>query len=426
MPWPIDLPWPKPVLLAAFLAAGLPAQAQEPLPQDAALLGAQIFAGAPAELADPGALRMVTRLPCKSCHGADGSGGQEGRAPPIDGPTLTRPTADRPAYDADTFASALNTGTGAGGQALSRLMPRYALTGPEARALFDHLSALPRLQRLGVTPDQIMIGVPAFADGNDARYLDDLRRAMEERLGGTFVHGRQVDFLTLSPQTPPETAPVLAALALPKDWLPAFAAHDLPVLFPFGQLEGPEDPGLVRGFLPSAQDVRRSLAERLMAEADGPVAVLPPGPEAEALLRSLTLAGVATVGTEDQAAAKDLVVLTAGALKGALRAAPDARLWLDRKVIAAAGALPPQRRIMAYTDLGALVGHQDASPFQIHARIAGTILAEVLLEAGRDLTRAGLMQAFGRAYLAEFGLDYRAAPLTGGGALRFDVLGPPP
>ena len=400
------------VLSVSIMAASAGAQAEA----DTAALGGAIFGGTVERLESATAARQIARLPCKSCHGADGLGGEEGRAPPIDGPALARVTTERRAYDRAAFAAAVREGRSADGRDLNRLMPRYALSDQETAALFDHLVALPQIQRAGVSEGSVAFAIPAVGDREGYLYLDQLREAMKARLGGTGVHGRQVEFVLVSATTPPGDAGIFAALAVPRTWLPSYRAAGVPVIFPFGQLDGGEDAGLLRDFLPSAQDVRRALAERLAVGAAGPVAIMPPGRDAEALTRSLRLAGGKAVGETGPATARELVVLDAAALESALSQAPEARLWLDRKVLAQSGGLPPTREAVVYTDLGG------SPPLCAHARIAGAILAEVLLEAGRDLTRAGFLRAFGHAYLADFGLDYRANPLTGRTAIRFDTL----
>lgn len=406
------------VLSVAIGAAGVGAWAQE----DPAGLGGAIFGGTAERLESDATARQIARLPCQSCHGADGLGGEEGRAPPIEGPALARDTRERPAYDQAAFSAAVREGRAAGGRELNRLMPRYDLSDEETAALFDHLAALPQIQRTGVSEGSVAFGIPAVGDREASLYLDHLRAAMEARLGGDGVHGRQVELVLVSATTRPGEAGIFAALALPRSWLPSYRAAGVPVIFPFGQLEGGEDAGLLRDFLPSRRDVRRALAERLAVEAAGPVAILPAGAAAEALTKSLRLAGGEPVGAQGPGVARELVVLDAAALESALSEAPEARLWLDRKVLAQSGNVPPPRETVAYTDLGALLADPDVPPLAAHARIAGAILAEVLLEAGRDLTRAGFLRAFGQAYLADFGLDYRANPLTGSAAIRFDTL----
>ncbi len=164
---------------------------------------------------------------------------------------------------------------------------------------------------------------------------------------------------------------------------------------------------------------------RLAAEADGPVAVVPPGAEAEALVSSLRPAGGEADGGPGAgpAAAREVVVLDAAALPRAFSEASGARLWLDRNLLVQGGRLPPGREAVVYTGVGAIRAGPEAPPLETHARIAGGILAEVLLATGRDLTRAGFLRAFGAAHLSDFGLDYSANALTGGAPIRFDALG---
>ncbi|NPD21217.1 c-type cytochrome [Alterinioella nitratireducens] len=416
MRWPIS---PAGFALLVSLASAAGASHAEPH----SALGAAIFGGRAERLDSEAAARRVAQLPCKSCHGADGLGGQEGRVPPIDGPALSRVTQERRAYDRASFASAVRSGVAAGGRDLSRLMPRYALSDREAAALFDYLTALPQIQRTGVGEASVTFGIPAITDREGADYLAHLKTAMEARLGGARVYGRQVEFVFLTATTLPDDAGVFAALALPQAWLPSYLEAGVPVLFPFGQLEGDEDPGLLRDFLPSTQDLRRALAKSLAADADGAVAILPAGAEAAALAESLTMAGGTVANDTGAASASEVVVLDAKALERMLSEAPRARLWLDRRLLAPARRLPPARPVVVYTGLGQLVTELDVPPIEAHARIAGGLLAEVLLQAGRDVTRAGFLRAFADAHLSGFRLDYSANPLTGGAPVRFDALG---
>ena len=400
--------WTVSGLLALCVALAAPAGAQE---IDA---GRALFLGRAAKTDDPALARRLARLPCKSCHGGDGQGADEGRAPPIDGPSLSRATPDRPAYDAALFHRAVTAGQSAGGRALSQLMPRYPMTAPEATALFAYLAALPAEQRQGVTPGRVTFGVAAPPGGG---YRQTLQAALEARLGGAMVHGRTVAFVPVDPGNAATGRQVLAVLALPAGAVPDFAAEGIPALFPLGSLPGDEDPGTVRGFLPSAAGTRAALAARLASDARGPVAIWPED-MAGGLRAALSASGPPAPSAK--APAREIVVLDGTELDGALETAPGARLWIGWEAIRQAGHLPADREVIAINDVPALIGPRGDSPLAAHARLSGAVLAEVLKAAGRDLTRARLMAAFPAAWLDGLDLDYTAHPLTG--TARVDFL----
>ncbi|ETX12799.1 hypothetical protein OCH239_17090 [Roseivivax halodurans JCM 10272] len=389
--------------------------------------GRAIFLGQAGAVRSDAAQDRLSRLPCMSCHGRDGLGGREGRVPPIDGPNLARATADRPSYDARRFAAAVTEGHAAGGRTLSRLMPRYDLHASEAEDLFAWLRLLPQAQRRGVTADRIAIGLANMShlhDPSGARYREILERSMRDRLGGPQVHGRRIELITVEAGVSAEDLDILACLALPRTAMTPFLDAGIPVLFPLGQLTGDEDPTLVRDFLPSARDARRSLAKRIAVSTDGPVAVVPAGPEADALALALNLAG-ADLDDAPGPNTRELVILDAEAVPEALAAAPEARLWIGGSALTRLRGVPNERSAVAVIEMSTLLdmrGDGETSLIQAHARLAGAILADVLVEAGRDLTHAKLVRAFGSTWLGELKLDFSAIPLTGTDRLQFVEL----
>lgn len=276
-------------------------------------------------------------------------------------------------------------------------------------ALFDYLGRLPAEQRRGVWPERLRLGVATRAEG----YLDALRAAVQARLGGTRVHGRVVD---LVPLTGGE-ADLLAIVAPPASQVASVTAVGMPVLFPLGQLSGAEDPGLVRDFLPSAADVRHSLARHLAQAAQGPVALWPEGERTEAFALAMKLAGreVASRAGDETA---ELVLLDASDFGAAIAAAPRARLWIDWRHMSE-GPLPSDRPLVVVIDAPALGETPERVLMARHAQIAGAVLGEILKEAGRDLTRARLMTHFETAWMGDLQLDDAAAPLTGTERLLF-------
>lgn len=399
--------WTASAALALCVALAIPAGAQE---IDS---GRALFLGRATQTDDPALARRLARLPCKSCHGADGQGADEGRAPPIDGPSLSRATPDRPAYDAALFHRAVTAGQSSGGRALSQLMPRYPMNAPEATALFAYLAVLPAEQRRGVTSARVTFGV---ATPPGSGYRQTLQAALEARLGGAMIHGRTVALMPVDPGNAATARQVFAVLAPPTEVVPDLEAEGIPVLFPIGSLSGDEDPGTVRGFLSSAAGTRATLAARLTSEARGPIAIWPEG-MAEGLRAALSASGPPAPSTKHPAS--EIVVLDGADLDTALKSAPGARLWIGWEAIRQAGHLPADREVIAINDVPALIEPGGESPLAAHARLSGAVLAEVLKAAGRDLTRARLMAAFSAAWLDGLDLDYTAHPLTGTARVEF-------
>ena len=404
--------WTASAAFALCVALAVPVRAQETGAQEIDS-GKALFLGRAAQTDDPALARRLARLPCKSCHGGDGQGADEGRAPPIDGPSLSRATPDRPVYDVELFHRAVTAGQSAGGRALSQLMPRYPMSGREAAALFAYLAALPAEQRRGVTSARVTFGV-AFPPGND--YPQTLRAALEARLGGAMIHGRTVALVPVHPGNAATARQVFAVLAPPVEAVPEFEAEGIPVLFPLAPLSGDEDPGTVRSFLSSTAETRAALAARLASEARGPVAIWPEG-MAEGLRAAPSASGPPAPSTRHPA--REIVVLDGADLDAALETAPGARLWIGWEAIRMAGHLPADREVIAINDVPALIEPGDESPLAAHARLSGAVLAEVLKAAGRDLTRARLMAAFPAAWLDGLDLDYTAHPLTGTARVEF-------
>lgn len=377
-------------------------------------LGRALFNGQPSAVADAGTDRRLRLLPCKSCHGRDGGGGGEGRAPAITGSALRQATALRPAYDADLFAAALRDGTTPSGRTLNRLMPRFGLKDAEAAALFDYLDLLEREQRRGRDATEIRLGLStavdrAFGPGWRRQFQDQLATAL-----GARVYGRQVTIVSVSATTS-DTPDVFAVLLAPTDTLPNWADRGIPVLFPLGQLEGDEDAALVRSFLPTKQDVERAIAMRMAETVTGPVAVWPQNDDA--MTTALALAGLDSVPPTGKL--PDLLV-TDGEIATALTRTEPERIWSVASRLGPETQLPRLIPMVLALDMpGLLTREAKADPKAEYARLSALILAAVLKEAGRDITRAGLIDAFENAWLGDHALDYRKVPLSGTSAIEF-------
>lgn len=395
--------WPA-LWLLLLLAA--PAAAEE---------GRALFTG------QAGAEARLKRFPCHSCHGRDARGGVEGDVPAIDWPTLAAPAAGRPAYDEAAFHRAVTTGEAAGGRVMSRLMPRYPLDRAGTDALRAYLEEIGDLQRSGVEPYAVRIGVAALPDpALSAARLEAMRGALRARLGGEAVYGRRVALALVDPAGPAADA-VLAVIAPPVEAAAALSARGVPSLAPVGALKGDEDTSIIRGLSASREAFLNALAAEIVARGDGPVAVLAADEaEEEAFALALSLADPDRALSRGAAGgAGELVLLgaappPAGAWRG--------RVWIEWRNPALAAPPPAGAEMILALDIPRIfetARRTGAHPLLIHAEAAGVLLAEALKAAGRDLTRAGLLRALGAAALDDIGLDYARFPLSGTDAVAF-------
>ena len=360
--------------------------------------------------------------PCANCHGRDGLGGGEADAPAILWTTLSREPGLRPAYDAAGFARALG-GTAPGGRSLSRLMPRYDLDAGQLRALMAYLKALPQLQRQGVETGAIRIGVV----GGD--YL----RAFRAPLDGHPVHGREIRLLALNDADPPPADPPVLAIVAPRlaDTVLArqAAAQGIPVLFPLAPLSGDESPSIMKSFVPTQQSMLDFLAIELRDAGARSVAVVTDadsdaGQRARRQLRVALAASGARVLPGDQVGqATDLVLLgQAMAVPGNIR-----RVWITGAVAPGPLDLPAQAELRLIVTAPMVIETAiatDRPVLDVHAGFAARLLQAALMQAGRDLTRTGLMRAFEQMPAPIRGLDYQRLPLTGTDALQVVSFAP--
>lgn len=342
---------------------------------------------------------------CAACHGRDGEGGGEARTPPIIWRALSAPGPQRPAYDAASFAAALRDGRDPGGRTLARLMPRYALDEDDIAGLQGYLRDLPALQRRGVAPDRVTLGVAA-----GARYLDALRRA----LAGRRFYGRRVELLPVAADAEAAALPILALLAPPSGEVTAAqsaADAGVPVLFPLAPLRGNESAQAFRSFVPSlAQDAQR-LADAIAAEGPLQVVIVAArdGPFAAAVDDALrhtldTGARLDRIAPGDPlpGAVSD-VVLLADAPASATRiwtvGLPSAAASGEARVLLPGGSLLKKPATATLTEA--------------HAALTAALVAAALASAGRDVTRTTLMRALSEAGGDVPPLDYGRFPLTG-------------
>lgn len=146
------------VLTVLFLLGGTPADADKALP------GAETYRNGAGLVAHLGSLEGPAlppgRLTCAGCHGVDGGGGTEGRAPAVRWPVLAAPTDDRPAYDAQALARLLAQGVTPSGRQIGAVMPRYDVPPDRLAALVAHLQALGQAETQGIGPTTIAVTLP--------------------------------------------------------------------------------------------------------------------------------------------------------------------------------------------------------------------------------------------------------------------------
>jgi ABC-type branched-subunit amino acid transport system substrate-binding protein len=179
-----------------------------------------------AAIADSATSIPGTLLSCAGCHGRDGKGrSTRGVDPPdITWQSLTKPYSVpvgagrvRPPYTDALVVRAVTLGQDSGGRVLSSAMPRFRLTIEEAADLMAYLRGLGSTSDPGVGAEMLSIGILLPQQGN-AAIRDAVSSYSEElnRSGGIF--GRRVEF-TFIAATRDGPSPVTRAAAIEKSVL---------------------------------------------------------------------------------------------------------------------------------------------------------------------------------------------------------------
>lgn len=342
----------------------------------------------------PGQLRA---FPCHRCHGRDGRGNIEGKVPDI--------AARAASYDVDRLRKAVTEGQAPDGRALSRLMPRYAISETQAETLLAYLLDLPLRERRGVAPSVVRLAI--MAEG-DADYPARLRAAFLALVPQGRLHGRTVEFVQFDSLEAAQ-AEALALVGAPSGLGMARAESlGLPILFPRQWLTGAEDASLVRGLSATRRDVAAAMAADLRALG---LSGFTPTPGLNGgLLEDLQL-------ELDADPDPRVRILSAPEPPAALPRSPPAIVYVLPQAMAQATAWQAAGwQVRLVLDAPGLVDAMLAEglgPSEAHARLTAHLLAQALRHAGRDLTRRGLLDALTRADLADLSLDYAAIPLTG-------------
>ena len=369
----------------------------------------------------------LQRFPCHRCHGRDALGGREGDVPSLEWSHLSQPNTGRDVYTAASFHRAVTGGVAVDRRELSHLMPRYKLSEAETGSIRDYLEAIHYVQRTGVEANKIYIGIADINADLDlsTRYRQSMIRALSERLGGTFVHGRRVELIAINPHVSDLPKQVFAVVAAPITVVDKYIEAGIPIIAPLGALRGDEDPSIVRSITPSRQARRQQLAEALVTQAESTITIVADDPQiASALALTVRLVDPAfetRIRTDLSTAEAGGDIVLMGDVAMPSRQLAFDRVWLEWQQLAHL-SLPEAPSIIAVLDTPNIVDEsvQDQRhPALVHATVAGVVLAEALKLAGRDLSRSRLMQALDAVVLSDKGLDYERYPLTGTDEIRF-------
>ena len=390
------------LILAAGLAQAEPAH--------------DLFTGQNATAADG----RIARFACHSCHGRDGRGGTEGDVPDISGSALLEPTDLRPAYSLTQFRDALTGGVNPKGRSLSRIMPRYDLSDAEVSLLWQYLQDLPRLQAKGITPDRVRFGVvidPAFPTLG-ARYLSAFKQELARVLPSGAIHGRKIEVMALD-QAVAQADQVIAALAMPPHQdaqVLQLRATGLPVIFGLTALSGREDNSIQRSFVPTDRDINRAIAAHLATSGARSIGISADTDRTDALsfLIGLEMPD-AVVGPVERMIADgeppDVVIDLDGHLPNDLHRPAI----LYRLASQARATVPADRTFLVIEapHLIELAVDEDLHPLEAHATLSARVIAKVLGQTGRDLSRSRFLLALEETSLGFDHLDYARLPLNG-------------
>ncbi|NNM74239.1 hypothetical protein [Enterovirga aerilata] len=335
-------------------------------------------------------------------------------APDISRKTLALPLADRPAYDATTFAAALRSGVSPSGRPLARQMPRYGVDEATAAEMWTYLDRLELVERSGVRSNTVTVGV---AENFDADRVYELERALA--LSGGTVHGRRIVLARVDPHDKSTWPGIVAVLfSRDNDWI---SPESPPSLFPLSPVAGTERADEVRALVPPFEDQLRAVAAE--APRSAPVVA---APSDRATLGSAQLLGGREFRGPEQLVELMPVAIVLGSdawRMAALHGRAQSRFYgLGHEAcpfqshLALKGASVSVTRAACLRDLNA------SSAGDRGMSVAASVLTTALAKAGRDLTRGSLMRGFSSTrydgnHWAR--LDYTRYPVTGTRAVEW-------
>jgi len=213
------------LLTLAVHASVIARSGEDSLPGPSIYLQGKASEPATAYLSGPGISVDSRGFACAQCHLRDGSGSREGgvAAPDIRFTRLTqayegvRSTGrQHPAYDEESLRRAIREGVDPAGNPLHPVMPRYAFTDQDMRALIDYLKGLDDLQAPGVSAAAIRVGTLQPASGSLLPMSRDLRRLVrtyfEQINARGGIYGRRLE-LVIAEYNPEALGSQFAAVA---------------------------------------------------------------------------------------------------------------------------------------------------------------------------------------------------------------------
>lgn len=377
-----------------------------------------------AQVGPQGAPVPATILPCVNCHGADGLGRPEGgiRPPAITWAELSKPYGHHhdpagggsgrvhPAFDAASFARAVQSGVDPAGNRLDPAMPRYTMAASDVRDLVAYLKRIADDLDPGLLAGRVRVALLTQGDGGAgslaaARAVVHAAVARGNAAGG--VHGRQVDLVEFDAGAGADALRAVLQAAAREDVFAVLMPQEAPAGLDWQSLSGLP---LIGGFAPpDAANAAGTQAFFALPGLGDELVALAAAADSAPATAGQYVAGAGGTGTlaalhwpGDTAAAAALDRLDAYLASRPAGAAPGAH---------AAGRRPVERHV---------VGDADALETALRAlRSRGTAQLVVMLPAEplAALMRAG--EAYGEAptaaVLPSLLVPLRfAAPLLGG------------
>ena len=166
-------------------------------------------------------------LPCVNCHGHDGQGRPEGGVIPsnLSWDALTKPYGlthpngrTHPAYTERSLRRAITMGIDPAGNPLNKAMPRFQLSMADATDLVAYLKKLGQVVDPGLTDTTVQLGVILPAPSRTTNTNRIVRQALlhyfarENAAGGVFGRRIELTFVELSSDPGQRSGAVLAFL----------------------------------------------------------------------------------------------------------------------------------------------------------------------------------------------------------------------
>ena len=325
---------------------------------------------------------------CASCHGLSGEGGSEGGTaiPSIQGLFAE----GQPYRDPASLCRVLTSGRTAGGRALARSMPRYALDPDQCRSLWRYLAFRGSSLPPGIDSEKIVVRMlPMPTTPSQRRWRDVVARRFSEFNRGGGLYGRRIVL-----EEGPGPAAFLISLA-PAGPLDSATAVRIALR------EAGGDPA-ARGIEASAEDEAAALINRLKALGLSRIRWIDereagPSPEQIGLLAAAE--EIALVGDDSCRDAAGLAVVIVSASAPPTRecaAAP--RLYVGLRTVAI-GSL---QSLLSGRPDGTTLTMFSALPLDTAFAVAPDKIARIVIETSRAMTASPselrMLASFDRAW----------------------------